>query len=258
MLPRPPHPVPNVRDDRDTPLMWDGMARLIVLIWVRSETEYICKWDWTAQITLIRFKKIRFACALLTGALMRSVDLQSTRLYGAFPAGDLFGHVACEVFGTAALGRDTDHADLEQPRLDGRCVHRCMRHLVQPGDDLLRCALRHEECCPSRDIVVGQSELVRGRKVWHQRRAHFREQSKRLHLLTVYVGGRAAEIATHVIDPTADQVVHRGCQAAIGDVHRLYSNPRVEQRASKMCGRAGPGRAVLHLGAVLFQERNEL
>ena len=26
--PRPPHPVPYVRDDRDTPLMWDRMARL--------------------------------------------------------------------------------------------------------------------------------------------------------------------------------------------------------------------------------------
>src|SRR3954451_3627142 len=77
-----------VRDDRDTPLMWDGMARLIILIWVRPETECFCKQDWTAQITLIRFKKIRFACALLTGALMRSVALQSTRLYGAFPAGD--------------------------------------------------------------------------------------------------------------------------------------------------------------------------
>src|SRR3954452_11614555 len=55
--PRPPHPVPNVRDDRDTPLRWDGMARLIVLIWVRSETECFCKGDWTAQISLIRFNK---------------------------------------------------------------------------------------------------------------------------------------------------------------------------------------------------------
>jgi hypothetical protein len=27
-LPRPLHPVPNVRDDRDTPLMWDGTARM--------------------------------------------------------------------------------------------------------------------------------------------------------------------------------------------------------------------------------------
>ena len=59
--PRPPHPVPNVRDDRDTPLMWDGMARLIVLIWVRPETECFCKADWTAQITLIRFNKFRSA-----------------------------------------------------------------------------------------------------------------------------------------------------------------------------------------------------
>ena len=59
--PRPPHPVPNVRDDRDTPPMWDGMARLIVLIWVRPETECFFKWDWTAQISLIRFNK--FDCA---------------------------------------------------------------------------------------------------------------------------------------------------------------------------------------------------
>jgi hypothetical protein len=27
-LPRPPHPVPNVRDDRDTPLSRDGIAEL--------------------------------------------------------------------------------------------------------------------------------------------------------------------------------------------------------------------------------------
>ena len=39
-LPRPPHPVPNVRDDRDTPLSRDGMAAAIELIWVRREAEY--------------------------------------------------------------------------------------------------------------------------------------------------------------------------------------------------------------------------
>ena len=31
-LPRPPHPAPYVRDDRDTPLWWDGMAGILVLI----------------------------------------------------------------------------------------------------------------------------------------------------------------------------------------------------------------------------------
>jgi hypothetical protein len=25
-LPRPSHPAPNVRDDREAPLLWDGMA----------------------------------------------------------------------------------------------------------------------------------------------------------------------------------------------------------------------------------------
>ena len=31
-LPRPPHPAPYVRDDRDTPLWWDGMAGILLLI----------------------------------------------------------------------------------------------------------------------------------------------------------------------------------------------------------------------------------
>src|SRR4051794_25954675 len=53
MLPRPPHPVPNVRDDRETPLVWDGMARVVELIWVTGEAEYFSAKDWTPQITLI-------------------------------------------------------------------------------------------------------------------------------------------------------------------------------------------------------------
>jgi hypothetical protein len=32
-LPRPPHPAPYVRDDRDTPLFRDGMARVLDVIW---------------------------------------------------------------------------------------------------------------------------------------------------------------------------------------------------------------------------------
>jgi hypothetical protein len=39
-LPRPPHPVPYVRDDRDTPLKWDGMTGFVDLIWVRPKRNY--------------------------------------------------------------------------------------------------------------------------------------------------------------------------------------------------------------------------
>src|SRR4051812_40392232 len=46
---RPPHPVPNVRDDRETPLSWDGMARVVELIWVVGEAEYFSKQGWTAK-----------------------------------------------------------------------------------------------------------------------------------------------------------------------------------------------------------------
>jgi hypothetical protein len=55
---RPPHPAPNVRDDRDTPLLWDGMARVLRVIWVCGEAKYFCPAIWTGQITLIRLTKL--------------------------------------------------------------------------------------------------------------------------------------------------------------------------------------------------------
>src|SRR4029077_6593071 len=39
-LPRPPHPLPNVRDDRETPLCGHGTARISELIWVEREAKY--------------------------------------------------------------------------------------------------------------------------------------------------------------------------------------------------------------------------
>jgi hypothetical protein len=52
---------PRVRDDRDTPLMWDETAGVIEVIWVRMESEYFCEEDWTASISLIRFNKLGWA-----------------------------------------------------------------------------------------------------------------------------------------------------------------------------------------------------
>jgi hypothetical protein len=42
---------PRVRDDRDTPLVWDETAALIEVIWVGAEQENFLLWDSTAQIT---------------------------------------------------------------------------------------------------------------------------------------------------------------------------------------------------------------
>ena len=41
--PRPPHPVPNVRDDRETPLQRDRTAGVMDLIWVWREAKYFCR-----------------------------------------------------------------------------------------------------------------------------------------------------------------------------------------------------------------------
>jgi hypothetical protein len=57
---RPPHPEPNVLDDRETPLMWAGTARLMHLIWAKREGKYFCNREWTGQIRLIRLNKSAF------------------------------------------------------------------------------------------------------------------------------------------------------------------------------------------------------
>jgi hypothetical protein len=46
-LPRPSHPEPNVRDDRDTPLLRAGTAETVNLIWGKREAEYFCAKGWT-------------------------------------------------------------------------------------------------------------------------------------------------------------------------------------------------------------------
>ena len=43
--------MPYVRDDRDTPLLWDGMAESINLFLPNGEAEYFCKEGWTAEST---------------------------------------------------------------------------------------------------------------------------------------------------------------------------------------------------------------
>src|SRR5271169_5177728 len=49
-LPRPSHPAPNVRDDRETPLvMRRGTARVLVLIWPDEEAKYFFAEDWTGR-----------------------------------------------------------------------------------------------------------------------------------------------------------------------------------------------------------------
>jgi hypothetical protein len=50
------------------------MARDIDLIWGSGEAEYFCKWDWTGQITLIRFRKF------LLARTRRSPDRASERV----------------------------------------------------------------------------------------------------------------------------------------------------------------------------------
>src|SRR5260221_13926890 len=59
-LPRPSHPAPNVRDDRERPSCGCGTGERKPLIWVRRKAEYFCNRDWTTQIALNHLTKSRF------------------------------------------------------------------------------------------------------------------------------------------------------------------------------------------------------
>jgi hypothetical protein len=57
---RPSHPAPNVRDDREPPLLWVRDTPRKPLIWGRRKAEYFCEHDWTTQIRLNRLTKSGF------------------------------------------------------------------------------------------------------------------------------------------------------------------------------------------------------
>src|SRR6516162_4454901 len=59
---RPSHPAPNVRDDREAPLLWSaGRGELVKMICPTGIAKFFCEGDWTTQITLNRLMKLIFA-----------------------------------------------------------------------------------------------------------------------------------------------------------------------------------------------------
>jgi hypothetical protein len=86
--------VPNVRDDRETPLMWAGMTKDGEVICGRGKPKYFCKRGWThsSVICLVAKKLIgslppyRDACALHYLRADCSLPLASKALMGVVEA----------------------------------------------------------------------------------------------------------------------------------------------------------------------------
>jgi hypothetical protein len=79
-LPRPSYPAPNVRDDREPPLLRERDTARKPLIWGRRKAAYFCKRDWTTQIALNHLTKSRFtrgpfAVADVVRRAVRDIDL---------------------------------------------------------------------------------------------------------------------------------------------------------------------------------------
>jgi len=88
---RPPHSVPNVRDDRETPLQRAGTARDIEVIWVRRERIYFCRQDWTGSISLIRLRKSGGARNAITVARLQAGIATAQSVHQASPRHVCFG-----------------------------------------------------------------------------------------------------------------------------------------------------------------------
>ena len=80
-LPRPSHPAPNVRDDRDTPLSWVRDGGLVGVIWGNREAEYFRCADWTNLMRdLPDGQRDRYWCSCAKG---RQSNIASRRPAGA-------------------------------------------------------------------------------------------------------------------------------------------------------------------------------
>jgi hypothetical protein len=65
---RPPHPAPNVRDDRETPLVeGHGTATKMEVIWAKREAKYFFGGDWTDSISLNGLDKFADWCKSVEG-----------------------------------------------------------------------------------------------------------------------------------------------------------------------------------------------
>jgi hypothetical protein len=67
-LSRPPHPAPNVRDDREVPLLIEaGRREFVEMICPTGIMENFCKEDWTTQIRLNWLTKLELTHAIFRG-----------------------------------------------------------------------------------------------------------------------------------------------------------------------------------------------
>ena len=81
---------PRVRDDRDTPLEWGGMAVDMQVIWVGREGEYFLKRDWTSRIALkpkenFFSARMRRAIVALNASLKNATLVRKRRKFSAWP-----------------------------------------------------------------------------------------------------------------------------------------------------------------------------
>jgi hypothetical protein len=127
----------------------------------------------------------------------------------------------------------------------------------QPLDNKCRCVLRQEECAPIGCLEIGQSLLMRRRKIRQARRSPVAQYSNWLNCAAFNLRKRGRCTNAEIVDSLGYQVLHRQRAATVWHMGDIDADSRVNQGATEMGGRARACRSKLHRLLVCFCVRNK-
>ena len=174
------------------------------------------------------------------------------------PLLDLGFQERAEIGGRHSVVGGDLRAEAGQALLHRRRLHRFDSGGIQLLDDRLGRGLRRKQRVPRIGLEPLRAFLCGGRQVRKRRRTLLVEDRERLHGAAVDLRLRGGDDLAQEVDAPALQVLHRRAGAAIGHMRDVGAEHVVQQHAAKMRGRAGAGRAELHLALVLLGVGDEL
>src|SRR4051794_21706489 len=154
-------------------------------------------------------------------AAQASIRVDPGGLDNLAPARDLLGDELGEILGRALLGRHKVESEGLQALADRRILERIPHRLVELAHDRLRRALGQEKRVPHRRLDARQALLARGRQIGDDRHALGRHHGDALHAAAIGLRGARLDGVAHVIETSADEVLHHRPGAAIGNMRNV-------------------------------------
>ncbi len=105
---------------------------------------------------------------------------------------------------------------------------------------------------------AGQPRFRDRGQIRRERGALRRGDRERADSPALHLGKRRGEVVEHEVNAPADEILHGGRRALVGDVGHVDARHRLEKLAGEVAGAAGAARAEVELARLRFRERDEL